>query len=170
MAVRDAAAEPGTYPLVIFSHHSGGHRRAATFLCTHLASHGYIVAGMDHSEVTAAELAPRADETREQTSARLDALIASRVPDVRFLLHRLLRDLGCGPELHVDRTRIGIAGHSFGGWTALAVPDIEPRISAVVALAPGGASKPRPGILPLTLAFAWGGRCVSSAGRDVRDL
>ncbi len=162
MAVRDAVAEPGTYPLVIFSHHSGGNRRAATFLCTHLASHGYVVAGLDHSEVIAAELAATADETKEQKAARFDAVIASRVPDARFLLTRLLDDPGCGPELQVDRARIGIAGHSFGGWTALALPDVEPRIGAVVALAPGGASNPRPGVLPLTLAFAW--------GRDVPTL
>ncbi|MGZ3520871.1 MAG: alpha/beta hydrolase [Vulcanimicrobiaceae bacterium] len=42
LAVRDAAARPGTYPLIVFSHHSGGHRRTATFLCTHLSSHGYV--------------------------------------------------------------------------------------------------------------------------------
>jgi pimeloyl-ACP methyl ester carboxylesterase len=47
-------------------------------------------------------------------------------------------------------------GHSFGGWAALAVPDVEPRIRSVVALAPGGASEPRPGVLPLKLAFHWG--------------
>ncbi|MGZ3532833.1 MAG: alpha/beta hydrolase [Vulcanimicrobiaceae bacterium] len=57
LAVRDAAARPGTYPLIVFSHHSGGHRRTATFLCTHLSSHGYVVAALDHSEVVAAELA-----------------------------------------------------------------------------------------------------------------
>src|SRR5215467_14042039 len=34
MAVRDAAAQFGTYPLIIFSHASGGGRRGATFLCT----------------------------------------------------------------------------------------------------------------------------------------
>src|SRR5262249_9349045 len=57
MAVRAAAAQPGTYPLIIFSHASGAGRRSATFLCTHLASHGYVVAGLDHSEVAVAELA-----------------------------------------------------------------------------------------------------------------
>jgi hypothetical protein len=53
-------------------------------------------------------------------------------------------------------------GHSLGGWAALATPDVESRIHAVVALAPGGASRPKPGILPLTLAFDW--------GRDVPTL
>src|SRR5262245_20769466 len=36
--------EPG--PLVVYSHHSLGHRRRATFLCEHLASHGYVVAAL----------------------------------------------------------------------------------------------------------------------------
>jgi predicted dienelactone hydrolase len=53
-------------------------------------------------------------------------------------------------------------GHSFGGWTALAATGVEPRIRAVVALAPGGASRTKPGILPLKLTFAW--------GRDVPTL
>src|SRR5262245_23881465 len=43
MAVRDAVSKSGTYPLILFSHPSGYHRRAATFLCTHLSSHGYVV-------------------------------------------------------------------------------------------------------------------------------
>ncbi len=43
-----------------------------------------------------------------------------------------------GAEAHVDPDRVGIVGHSFGGWTALAAPEVEPRIRAVVALGPGG--------------------------------
>ncbi len=89
---RDAAARPGAHPLIVFSHYSGGHRRSATFLSTHLASHGHVV---------------------------------------------------------------GLVGHSFGGWTVLATPDAEPRVRAVAAFGPGGSAHPKPGILPLTLHFAW---------------
>jgi dienelactone hydrolase len=153
MAVRGADPNPGTFPLVIFSHHSGGHRRAATFLCTHLASHGYAVAALDHSEVQAPELARREDETEEQKSARREAVIASRVPDARFLIDCMLSD---GAGISLDSATIGIVGHSFGGWTALATVDEEPRIGAVVALAPGGASHTRPGILRGKLRFRWG--------------
>jgi len=67
MEARDAAAEPGTYPLIIYSHPSGAHRRAATFLCTHRSSHGHVVAALDHRE----------DETPERK-------IANRVPDARL--------------------------------------------------------------------------------------
>ena len=65
-------------------------------------------------------------------------------------------------EAKLDPDQIGIVGHSFGGWTALAAPEVDQRIRAVVALAPGGNSQPRPGILPVKLTFTW--------GRDVPTL
>ena len=144
-------AESGPYPLILFSHASGNHRRGATFLTEHLASHGYVVAALDHSEVIAPELRAKPGETMEQKRARWQAIIDARVPDVRFLLDTVL----AREPARIDASRIGIAGHSFGGWTALATVDVEPRIGAVVALAPGGASKRKPGILPCTLDFDW---------------
>jgi predicted dienelactone hydrolase len=68
-AVRDAAAQAGTSPLILYSHHAGGSRRAATFLCTHLTSHGYIVAALDHSEVIAPELARKECQSAAATAA-----------------------------------------------------------------------------------------------------
>lgn len=163
MAVRNAAAQPGTYPLIIFSHSSGRwHRRGATFLCTHLSSHGYVVAALDHSEVVTTELARRDGETEEQKTARAQAYIANRVPDIRFLLDHLLSSPAWNSHINLDSNQIGIVGHSFGGWTALAAPAVERRIRAVVALAPGGSSQPKPGILPAKLTFDW--------GRDVPTL
>ncbi|HEV2934992.1 MAG TPA: hypothetical protein VGY96_17805 [Streptosporangiaceae bacterium] len=150
---RDAKARRSPLPLVVFSHYSGGHRRKAVFLGRHLASHGYAVAALDHSEVIAPELARPSGETSAGQAERIAAVIGSRVPDVRFLLDHLLTDGVAGLEF--DAARVGLAGHSFGGWTALAAPEVEPRVRAVVALAPGGGGRPRPGILPLTLAFGW---------------
>jgi dienelactone hydrolase len=148
--------QTGAHPLVVFSHYSGGSRTASSFLCTHLASHGYVVAAMDHSEVVAPELGPRQGETSDERSARIDAIIASRVPDVRFLLDCLLSGSERAIDgIGIDEERIGLAGHSFGGWTVLATPDVEHRIGAVAAFVPGGSSNPRPGILPLSLAFDW---------------
>jgi dienelactone hydrolase len=148
------SAEPETWPLIVFSHGSAyRHRLMATYLCTHLCSHGYVVAAMDHSETLAPELMRRDGETPEQKKARVDAWIANRVPDIRFLLDHLLSSSLADS---MDAGRIGIVGYSFGGWTALAATAVEPRIRAVVALAPGGSSKPRPGIIPATLDFDWG--------------
>jgi predicted dienelactone hydrolase len=159
MAVRDAAPEPGNYPLILFSHHAGGHRRASTFLCSHLSSHGYVVAALDHSEVLAPELGRQAEETEERKRARVDAVMTSRVADLLLLLDHALNG---GSPVPIDTGRIGAIGHSLGGWAALALPDLEPRVHAIVALAPAGASNPRPGILPAKLDFRW--------GRDVPTL
>lgn len=135
--------EPGAWPLVLYSHHSRGNRRSATYLTTHLASHGYLVAALDHSEVVAPEIA-----------GNLQGFIANRVPDARFLLDYVLA--GAIPSnARPDPDRIAIVGHSVGGWTALALPESDARIQAVVALAPGGASNPKPGIIPATLSFNW---------------
>ena len=135
--------EPGAWPLVLYSHHSRGNRRSATYLTTHLASHGYLVAALDHSEVVAPEIA-----------GNVQGFIANRVPDARFLLDYMLA--GAIPcTARPDPDRIAIVGHSAGGWTALALPETDTRIQAVVALAPGGASNPKPGIIPATLSFNW---------------
>ena len=131
-------------PVIVYSHASMQNRRSATFLWKHLCSHGYVVAALDHSETVAPELRRPPSETEEQKRARWQEVIDSRVPDIRFMLDQI-RATG----------DVGIVGHSAGGWTALAAPDQEPRIAAIVALAPGGASNPRPGILPAKLAFRW---------------
>ena len=105
---------------------------------------------MDHSEVVAPELARREGESKAERAARIEAIIASRVPDVRFLIDHLIRN----ENVAIDAERIGLVGHSFGGWTVLATPEVDPRVRSVVAMAPGGASNPKPGILPLTLTFS----------------
>src|SRR5215472_6464344 len=112
-----SAATQDAQPLIIYSHASGGSRRAATFLCTHLSSHGYVVAALDHSEVVAPELGRRDGETPGQAAARADAVVASRVPDLRFLLGQAQRGAA---SAGVNATRIGVVGHSLGGWTVLA--------------------------------------------------
>ena len=112
---------------------------------------------MDHSEIAAAELRPVIGETAEQKNARIQTIIENRVPDIRFLLDYLLHTSAWQGGTQLDSSQIGIVGHSFGGWAALAVPDREDRIRAIVALAPGGSSKRKAGTLPLELAFDWRG-------------
>jgi dienelactone hydrolase len=158
---RDADARAGRHPLVLFSHASGGHRRQSTFLCTHLASHGYVVAAADHAGNTAADVADRgrrvaagAPFTPDEVDALVRAFIADRVPDLRLLADRLLAGAADVADL-IDPQRIGLIGWSFGGWAVLATLETDARFGAVVALAPAGNSKPLPGIIPATLAFAW---------------
>jgi predicted dienelactone hydrolase len=118
--------------LILFSHFSGGSKTASSFLCEHLASHGYAVAALDHSDHTL----PRPSDSTDPAvkSARLAALIEARVPDIQFLLE-VVGKAG---------QRIGIAGHSFGGWTALAAPTAMSEIEAVSSGA-CGSFQPAPG-------------------------
>lgn len=84
--------------------------------------------------------------------------MSNRIGDIRFLLDHLLTGAPAVPgvpQLSLDPDRIGIAGHSSGGWTALAAVEFEKRIRTVVALAPAGSSKPKPGVIPAKLSFAW---------------
>jgi hypothetical protein len=84
-----------------------------------------------------AERALRDSETPEQRAARTEA-IASRVPDIRFL-----RNYGFERSTGQPRA-CGNRGPRFGGWTALAAPDVVHQIQAV-ALESGGSSNPRAG-------------------------
>lgn len=127
-ALRDAAPVPGRRPLIVFSHGLAGHRRQSTFYCTHLASHGYAVIAPDHTGNTFRELmgAPMPTD-----GLRWADWMRDRPADVRFAIDRT-GELG----LDVDGDRVGVTGHSFGGWTAIATVAGEPRVAAVVALAP----------------------------------
>lgn len=130
--VRDAAHAPGRFPLLIFSHGSGGIRFQSVFYTRHLASHGFIVAAPDHP-----------GNTLIDNTESLPLLTMDRPRDVQFLLDRLL-DPASVPEIidgHVDADRIGVTGHSFGGFTALAVATAafnprDDRVKAIVPLAP----------------------------------
>jgi predicted dienelactone hydrolase len=56
-ALRDAKAKTGqSYPLVVLSHGYVGYRTLMFYLAEHLASHGYVVAAIDHPQSTNAEV------------------------------------------------------------------------------------------------------------------
>ncbi len=167
-AVRDAAPHPERAPLVVFSHGYGGHRRQSTFFCTHLASHGYVVAAMDHTGNTIIEtvqlmmsvqmgIAPPID-----VAAILAELIPARPVDASFVIDRMLAGAADGAP-PVDAGRIGMSGHSFGGWTTLVTAGRDTRIRAALALAPAGGWTPLPAEpLIAALDLKW--------GRDVPTL
>jgi dienelactone hydrolase len=149
---------PGRYPTIAFSHTSGGNRRQSTFLCAHLAGHGYVVAAPDHvgnttADFLAATARAAAGEvtTADEREAHLRRIIADRVPDLRLAIDAAIGEL----PRHSDDTRIGLVGYSFGGWAVLATPEADDRIGAIVAMVPAGNSKPLPGIIPATLTFKW---------------
>jgi len=143
-AVRDATPRRGRHPLVAFSHGYGGHRRQSTFLCTHLASHGYVVAAVDHTgntmlEVVQGVMTLRSGGTLPHPDTVLREFVALRPADVSYAIDQVLAMDGL-----VDPDRIGMAGHSFGGWTTLTTTARDRRIRAAVPLAPAGGASPLP--------------------------
>jgi predicted dienelactone hydrolase len=136
-AVRDApAARLGSSAGVVFSHGMAGHRRQSTFLCTHLASHGLVVAAPDHVGNTLTEMMPFFfTGDYEGIEAAMIQSALDRPGDVVAVLDHLDARRG---ELGIGEGSFGISGHSFGGWTALQAVAGEPRIGSVVGLAAGG--------------------------------
>ena len=159
---RDEGKRGAQRPLIVASHSSGGHKRQLAYLCAHLASHGYVVAAPDHVGSTAADAAERARRAARNdvlSATARDALIArmiaDRVPDLRLVISTMLGSGAGELSRSIDQGRIGLVGWSFGGWSVLATPEADERVGAVAAFAPAGASNPLPGILPVTLTFAW---------------
>jgi predicted dienelactone hydrolase len=158
-AVRAATPRQGRHPVVLFSHGYGGHRRQSTFLCTHLASHGYVVAAVDHTGNTMLDVMRQlmqamSGQRLPSIAEQAKTFAADRTADMTFLLDTVLDG-----ELaaHVDPERVGITGHSFGGWTTIATTARERRIRAAVPLAPAGGWTPLSEEFAANAAdFAWG--------------
>jgi predicted dienelactone hydrolase len=123
---------------VIFSHGNSGVRTQSVFLTETLASHGFVVASPDHVGNTAADVI--AGTEVEQVQAAFD-----RPADVSLVIEHVLNranDVDHPLRGHVDETRIGMTGHSFGALTSFLVASprdgqpLEPRISAIAPIAP----------------------------------
>src|SRR4029079_18846153 len=75
---------------------------------------------------------------------------SQRVADVHFVIDALLARSGpIAPMIVVDPAQVAVVGHSYGGWTALAVAGAEEpdaRIRAVAGLQPFARSLPRKAI------------------------
>ena len=163
-AVRDAAVRAGgeRWPLVVFSHGLGGHRRQSTFLCTHLASRGYVVAAPDHTGTMFLDAigvftgSGRRDESGARMRAWVEGGMAVRPGDVSATIDALLGGAVAALAGRIDAARIGMCGHSFGGWTALTTVARDTRLRAAVLLAPAGG---RGGYghdpLPAAVELAW---------------
>jgi hypothetical protein len=121
----------GRSPLVLFSHDRGSSRFEGTALHEQLASHGYVVAsvGEDGSLI-----------------AGPNEEFNHRHADLAFVLDKLVR-LPAGGQVdtlntHVRVDRIAIIGRGAGAVPAMDLAVTEPRVSAVVAIAPEQIGEP----------------------------
>lgn len=96
-------------PLIVLSHGTGGSAAQLSWLAEALVGAGFLVAGVNHHGNTAAE---------EVSWPHGFVLPAERARDISALIDQLLGDGKIAP--HIDTDRIGAAGFSIGGYSALA--------------------------------------------------
>ncbi len=131
-AVRGAKAATGMFPILIFAHGYSGDRRETTFICTHLASHGYRVVSADHVGSTFEDVQRFLAQPNADRSAHLPGMVADRMTDIPFLLDHAEREFGLKIE------EAGVTGASLGGFTSLIAPQVDRRVTAIVPLCPAG--------------------------------
>ena len=105
----DAAFAPGDdrRPVILLSHGFGGTARIMGWFGIALAREGYIVVAVDH---------PGNNGVDKMTVAGA-SLWWDRTEDLRAALTAMTQDSSIGP--HMDLARVGVAGFSAGGFTAL---------------------------------------------------
>jgi predicted dienelactone hydrolase len=114
-ASRDAQPDPngGTYPLVIVSHGYPGSRLLLTYLTENLASKGYVVVAIDHTESTYRDL------------AGFPSTLLNRSLDDLFVLNEMARlsakTSGSFLAGLLDANNTALIGYSMGGYGALNV-------------------------------------------------
>lgn len=144
------AAGQDRYPVLVFSHGNTGVRTQNTVQFEELASHGYVIASIDHTYNAGVTVFP--DErvvlydrdgiqylkSTPESERRHAERVAFRAADVSFVLDQLERaDAG---ELtspfagRLDFGRVGMFGHSYGGATATQAAYSDARIRAAIDL------------------------------------
>ncbi len=127
---RDVEAAEGSFPVVLFSHGFTGIRLQSSFLTSHLASHGMIVAAPDHP-------------SRDLPNVLGGTASGDRQASVDDLLGTLDLVLALGDDPtsllagRIDGDRVATLGHSAGGGTILGA-SLDPRIDGYVSMAAGG--------------------------------
>ncbi len=115
-AWRDAdPAEGESFPLVVLSHGYTGYRTIMYYLGEHLASHGYVVASIDHPDSTNAAI----DFLNNRGSGFASTLL-HRARDQQFVLDAFA-ELESPVALIADADRASVIGYSMGGYGAVNV-------------------------------------------------
>ena len=150
----------GPRPIVIFSHGLGGSREMYEYLGKHWAGCGYVSVHLQHlgSDDAVWKNAGAGEGMKAMTKASLDLRNAlNRPPDVSFAIDQLtaLNDDSSSPlKGRLDLDRIAVAGHSFGGYTAMVIAGqalgpnaitkfADPRVKCAIEMS---APVPRPAV------------------------
>jgi len=113
-AYRDApiAQENEKYPVVIISHGYTGYRTLMYYLGEHLASHGYVVAAIDHTDSTNKDV-----NFAENPYSGFPSTLLNRSRDQILTLHTIGENAFF--ENQIDASKAGVIGYSMGGYGAV---------------------------------------------------
>ena len=117
-AASNSPLADGKFGLIVISHGAGGFALNHLDLAMALASGGYVVAAPTHPRGSGNDISGI-------------GVWVGRPKQVSRVIDAVLEDTALGS--HVERQRIGVVGHSNGGFTALAVAGAKPNPSASVA-------------------------------------
>jgi predicted dienelactone hydrolase len=140
-ARQDSAQVPA--PVVIFSHGFHGCSIQSQFLMQALATAGYIVFAPNHRDATCnggpAHWFEGPAEPFQSPAKWSDATYRDRADDIAAIVAALRADERCRGR--IDLERLGLVGHSLGGYTVLGLSGARaswtlPGVKAVVALSP----------------------------------
>ncbi len=141
------------YPVVIYTPSWHGQRNQNTVLIEELASHGFVVVGIDHPYGSTITVFPdgrvaraeptlfwdvASDEALKRSIQYIELQLAVRVKDVEFVVDELQRLNASGSEDgftgRLDLQRLGVLGYSFGGAVAVQTCWLDRRFRAAVNL------------------------------------
>lgn len=111
-AMRDAAPMETTnpFPLLLMSHGYPGNRFLMSHLAENIASKGYVVASIDHTDST------------YRTQAAFGSTLVNRSLDQLFVLDQMAQmndDAASGMAGRIDAENTGLLGYSMGGYGAI---------------------------------------------------
>jgi len=136
----------GPYPVIFFSHGLGGSDKGYSYLGEYWAAHGFISVHVQHPGSDSAVIWPPANMSRAMKNP--DNYL-NRPKDISFAIDEVTALNTAPGALHgkFDLNWIGVAGHSFGAYTTMAIaganptaPDGtveklgDPRVKAVIAM------------------------------------
>ena len=123
VALRDAEIleEEGPFPVILFSHGFMGIRYQNYTLAEYLASHGFVLASVEHYG-NAVFINPPGPSIIPFDLLSTASSLGDRVEDVAFIfreLEQMNRNSGSRWKGVFDLERFAVSGHSFGGLTSL---------------------------------------------------
>jgi predicted dienelactone hydrolase len=134
---------PAALPIVVFSHGFHGCATQSRFLMTALASAGYLVAAPNHRDATCNGGSARWIDRPEQRFLKPETWDERSFRDRADDIIRLVAALKAMPAWRnrIDWQRLGLVGHSLGGYTVLGLSGAWPSwkldgVKAVLALSP----------------------------------